>query len=136
MGNAILRVIAILSQKIRAFLKVICYVSKSVSERYSQTENEVTALVFACERFYQYLYRMPRITNRLNICSRRNPNLAPVSKKVFFICSRILIKWNIADPLVKALHRGKECGTIDYVYWIAKESVPKTKSISETMQLW
>ena len=40
-------------------LRIISYVSRSLSDkkrRFSQTEKEVLAIVWACERFYAHLY--------------------------------------------------------------------------------
>ena len=67
-GNAQTKVIAdagpvglggILVQEQNGEQRVICYASRSLTDverRYSQTEKEALALVWACERFHLYLY--------------------------------------------------------------------------------
>ena len=50
---------AVLVQEQGGELRVISYASRSLSDterRYSQTEKEVLAVVWACERFDAYLY--------------------------------------------------------------------------------
>lgn len=50
---------AVLIQEQNGVPRVVCYASKSLSDverRYSQTEKEALALVWACERFHLYLY--------------------------------------------------------------------------------
>ena len=50
---------AVLVQKQQGQHRVISYASRSLTEverRYSQTEKEALALVWACERFHLYLY--------------------------------------------------------------------------------
>ena len=50
---------AVLAQKQQGEFRVIMYASRSLTEverRYSQTEREVLAIVWACERFHTYLY--------------------------------------------------------------------------------
>ena len=50
---------AVLVQEKNVESRAICYASKSLSQvkrRYSQTEKEALALVWACERFNLYLY--------------------------------------------------------------------------------
>ena len=49
---------AVLIQEQRGNRRVIAYASKSLSDverKYSQTENEALAIVWACERFHLYL---------------------------------------------------------------------------------
>ena len=50
---------AVLVQEKNGVGRAVCYASRSLSSverRYSQTEKEALALVWACERFYLYLY--------------------------------------------------------------------------------
>ncbi len=50
---------AVLVQKQAEDRRIICYASRSLSSverRYSQTEREALALVWACERFHPYIY--------------------------------------------------------------------------------
>ena len=50
---------AILVQEQAGEKRVVCYASRSLSQverRYSQTEREALGIVWACERFHQYLY--------------------------------------------------------------------------------
>lgn len=50
---------AVLAQKQKGEFRVIMYASRSLTEverRYSQTEREALAIVWACERFHTYLY--------------------------------------------------------------------------------
>lgn len=50
---------AVLIQEIKGENRVICYISRSLTDterRYSQTEKEALAIVWACERLHMYLY--------------------------------------------------------------------------------
>ncbi|XP_022792295.1 uncharacterized protein LOC111331444 [Stylophora pistillata] len=50
---------AVLAQKQQGVFRVIMYASRSLTDaerRYSQTEREALAIVWACERFHTYLY--------------------------------------------------------------------------------
>ena len=50
---------AVLVQEKNGESRAVCYASRSLSKvarRYSQTEKEALALVWACERFNLYLY--------------------------------------------------------------------------------
>ena len=54
---------AVLVQEKNGESRAVCYVSRSLSQverRYSQTEKEALALVWACERFHLYLYGLPK----------------------------------------------------------------------------
>ena len=53
---------AVLTQKQKNGRRVICYASRSLTDterRYSQTEKEALALVWACEKFHPYVYGVP-----------------------------------------------------------------------------
>ena len=50
---------AVLVQERNGESRAVCYASRSLSSverRYSQTEKEALAIVWACERFHLYLY--------------------------------------------------------------------------------
>ena len=52
----------VLTQKQKNRPRVICYTSRSLTDterRYSQTEKEALALVWACEKFHPYVYGVP-----------------------------------------------------------------------------
>ena len=54
---------AVLVQEKNGESRGVCYASRSLSQverRYSQTEKEALALVWACERFHLYLYGLPQ----------------------------------------------------------------------------
>ena len=54
---------AVLVQEKNGESCAVCYASRSLSQverRYSQTEKEALALVWACERFHLYLYGLPQ----------------------------------------------------------------------------
>ena len=54
---------AVLIQEKNGERRAICYASRTLSNverRYSQTEREALALVWACERFHLYVYRLPK----------------------------------------------------------------------------
>ena len=49
---------AVLTQKQKNGPRVVCYTSRSLTDterRYSQTEKEVLALIWACEKFHPYV---------------------------------------------------------------------------------
>ena len=53
---------AVLTQKQKNGPRVLCYASRSLTDterRYSQTEKEAQALVWACEKFHPYVYGVP-----------------------------------------------------------------------------
>ena len=55
---------AVLTQKQKNGLSVMCYASRSLTDterRYSQTEKEVLALIWAWEKFHPYVYGVPKL---------------------------------------------------------------------------
>ena len=53
---------AVLTQKQKNGPRVICYACRSLTDtesRYSQTEKQALALVWACEKFHPYVYGVP-----------------------------------------------------------------------------
>lgn len=141
---------AVVVQKGPSGWRPIGYASKSLSDpetRYSQTEKEALALVFACERFHLWLYgiEFELVTDHKALeylfTPKSKPNarierwilrLQPYSYKIKYEkgCT------NIADPLsrlvkVATKQEKEEVNRIDYVYAIARESVPKAMSLSE-----
>ena len=131
-----------LVQKQGKELRVISYVSRSLSDtgsRYSQTEKETLAIVWACERFHAYLYGA-----EFELMADHKPLeciFSPKSKT----CARIE-RWllrmqpyrfkmkyipgpkNIANSLSRLLcamppseHKDQ---TQEYVKWVAQESTP------------
>ena len=54
---------AVLIQERNGERRAVCYASRTLSNverRYSQTEREALALVWACERFHLYVYGLPK----------------------------------------------------------------------------
>ena len=123
-------------------LRVISYESRSLSNterRYSPTEKEALAIVWACERFHAYLYGA-----EFELMTDHKPLeciFSPKSKTSARIERRILrmqpykfsVKYspgpkNIADSLSRLLHptsNSKEKNQTDeYVKWVAQESTP------------
>ena len=92
--------------------RAVCYASRTsgnVERRYSKTEREALALVWACERFHLYVYELPKfdlVTDHEAlkvIYSRKSKNsarierwvlsLQPYNYQVCYVSSRK----NIAD---------------------------------------
>ena len=113
---------AILLQEQQGKKRVISYASKSLSDverRYSQTEKEALAVVWACERFHVYLYGIefelytdhkPLETiysSRSKPCARIERwilRLQPYKFKVKYLPG----EQNIADPLSRLLQENKQ----------------------------
>lgn len=111
----------------------VCYVSRSLTDcerRYSQTEREALALVWACERLHPYVY------------GRRSKPCARIERWVLrlqpydFQVRHIAGKQNIADSLSRLLsdttpqeiHRH---GSEEYVRFIAVHATPKALTTRE-----
>jgi len=129
--------------------RVISYASRSLSDcerRYSQTEKEALALVFACERFYNWLYgiEFQLVTDHKALeyifAPRTKPNarierwvlrLLPFKYKVIYEKG----KSNIADVfsrLCKKENQKKEFEEdVHYIRWVVSESVPRAMTLEE-----
>ena len=88
---------AILVQEHNGENRIICYASRGLSaveRRYSQTEREALAIVWACEKFHIYLYgtTFELITNLLNLSTLLVPNLRQELKDGFLGSSLTLIQ--------------------------------------------
>ena len=104
---------AVLMQEVKGQSRAVCYASRSLSDterRYSQTEKEALALVWACERFNLYLCgpRFDLVTDHQALKTIYGPRskpsarierwilrLQPFNYKVIYVPSRE----NIADAL-------------------------------------
>lgn len=141
---------AVLVQKGSSGWQTICYASRSLTDcekRYSQTEKEALALVFACERFHQWLYGIHFIlvTDHKPLeylfTPRSKPNarierwvlrLQPYSYQVKYEKGNN----NIADPLSRLVkfnqsQKQNMDDLDDHVYWVVRESVPRALTMQE-----
>ena len=139
---------AVLVQKQGQEFRVISYASRSLDDterRYSQTEKEALAIVWAFERFHVYLYgiQVELLTDHKPLeciysqkskpCARIERwvlRLQPYQYKVRYIPGPT----NIADALSRLL--GKEnvptqVESDDYVYFVAKEATPVAMTTRE-----
>ena len=140
---------AVLVQEKNDVGRAVCYASRSLSSverRYSQTEKEALALMWACERFNLYLYGLQTfdlVTDHeaLKVIYSRGSKpsarverwvlrLQPYSYKVCFVASRD----NIADGLSRltTLRASENCRYDDeHVRMIALQAVPVAIKIQE-----
>ncbi|XP_033725232.1 uncharacterized protein K02A2.6-like [Pecten maximus] len=130
--------------------RVICYASRSLSDtekRYSQTEKEALAIVWACERFHVYLYGMEfeLLTDHKPlecIYSTRSKPCARIERWVLRLQPyRYRVRYipgsrNIADSLSRFLKVSKvsnsshEVGE-EYIRFVAKEATPVAMTTRE-----
>ena len=134
--------------------RVVSYASYSLSEverRYSQTEKEALALVWACERFHMYLYgiEFDLLTDHKPlefIYSTKSKPSARIERWVLRLLPyRFNVRYipgaqNIADPLSRLLKAQpsvkpsmRENVAEEYVRFIAETAVPKAVTIKEVI---
>ena len=141
---------AVLIQEKNGERRAICYASRTLSNverRYSQTEREALALVWACERFHLYVYGLPKfdlVTDHEAlkvIYSRKSKpsarierwvlRLQPYNYQVCFVSSRK----NIADALsrlTKIVASNQSQDDDEYVRMVALHAAPATLKMKET----
>ncbi|KAL8567037.1 hypothetical protein ACOMHN_027466 [Nucella lapillus] len=119
--------------------RVISYASRSLSDvkhRYSQTEKEALGLVWACERFHQYLYGIDfeLITDHRPLEFIYSPRSKPSARVERWILRlqnyNFKVKYepghtNIADPLSRLVRRNQpktHSQAEDYVLFVIKEA--------------
>ncbi|XP_046746420.1 uncharacterized protein K02A2.6-like [Diprion similis] len=127
--------------------RVIKYVSKALSDvekRYSQTEKEALALVWACEKFHLYLYgsEFDLITDHKPLEVIFGPRSKPCARIERWVLRLLTYKYrviykpgrsNIADPLSRLLDlQGKpKVEEIDLVRVVVEAAVPKTMTLEQ-----
>ena len=143
---------AVLVQEQQGRKRVISYASKSLSDvekRYSQTEKEALAVVWACERFHVYLYGIEfelytdhkpletRYSNKSKPCARIERwvlRLQPYSFKVKYLPG----EKNIADSLSRLLQEENQADSTVahkvsdvFVRFVAVTSTPRAMTTRE-----
>ncbi|KAK3097548.1 hypothetical protein FSP39_010680 [Pinctada imbricata] len=137
---------AVLAQEQGGISRVICYASRTLSDverRYSQTEKEALALVWACERFHLYLYgiKFELVTDHKPlevIYSRKSKPSARIERWVlrlqpydFNVVYRPGVN-NIADTLsrlVKPVSTEPVDDSESYIRLVARENAPRALDI-------
>ena len=144
---------AVLVQEKNGESRAVCYASRSLSQverRYSQTEKEALALVWACERFHLYLYGLPQfdlVTDhealKVIYSKKSKPSarierwvlrLQPYNYQVCYVPSRK----NIADALsrlTKILASDQSLQDDRYVRMVALHAVPTALRIKEIKRI-
>ena len=140
---------AVLIQEKIGERRAICYASRTLSNverRYSQTEREALALVWACERFHLYVYGLPkfdRVTDhealKVIYSTKSKPSarielwvlrLQPYNYHVCYVSSRE----NIADALsrlTKIVASDQSQDDDECVRMVALHSAPAALKIKE-----
>lgn len=142
---------AVLTQETSEGRRVISYASRSLTaceRRYSQTEREALAIVYACERFHIWLYgiEFDLVTDHKALEFIFSPKAKPCARIERWVLRLQAYKYrvvyeagktNIADPLsrlVKAeTQKSESSPSMDelYICWVATEAVPAAMSMTE-----
>ncbi|MCG8113536.1 MAG: RNase H-like domain-containing protein, partial [Candidatus Thiodiazotropha taylori] len=141
---------ALLVQEQEGEYRVICYASRSLTDierRYSQTEKEALAIVWACERLHPYLYgiQFELLTDHKPLEFIYSPKSKPCARIERWVLRmqqyKYTVKWipgsmNIADSLSRLLpHSAKKTTQRDddneYIRFVAEEATPKAISTKE-----
>ena len=143
---------AILIQEQQGRKRVISYASKSLSaveRRYSQTEKEALAVVWACERFHVYLYgiEFELYTDHKpleTIYSSRSKPCARIERWILRLQPyKFQVKYlpgeqNIADPLSRLLHANEQAESSsahkvsnEFVRFVAVTATPQAMTTRE-----
>ena len=143
---------AILIQEQQGRERVISYASKSLSaveKRYSQTEKEALAVVWACERFHVYLYgiEFELYTDHKpleTIYSSRSKPCARIERWILRLQPyKFQVKYlpgeqNIADPLSRLLHAKEQAESSsahkvsdEFVRFVAVTTTPQAMTTRE-----
>jgi transposase InsO family protein len=142
---------AVLVQEQEGEPKVIAYASRSLSaveRRYSQTEREALALVWACEKFHSYVYgvKFDLVTDHKPLEVIYSPKSKPCARIERWVLRLQPYEFHvvhvagtkmIADPLSRLLkpdealdaNLGKEAE--EYVRFVATEATPKAMTTRE-----
>ena len=134
---------AVLIQTQAGVEKPIYYASRSltdVEQRYSQTEKEALALVWACERFHQYIFGIHFVLETDHkplefIYSKRSKPSLRIERWVLRLQSyHFVVKYkpgnqNIADPLSRLVkpkeqNKTQQDEVESYIYSVVREAVP------------
>ena len=141
---------AVLVQEQGGEYRVICYASRSLTDverRYSQTEKEALAIVWACERLHPYLYgiQFELLTDHKPLEFIYSPKSKPCARIERWVLRMqqytYTVRWipgnsNIADSLSRLLPKtAKKSPTSDadseYIRFVAEEATPKAVSTKE-----
>ena len=142
---------AVLVQEQDGKKRVVCYASRTltnIEKRYSQTEKEALSLVWACERFHQYLFGLEftLFTDHKPLEVIYGPKSRPSARierwvlrlqPYKFIVKHIAGKDNIADVLSRLPTRAtpdeKTSSTRcdEYVRWVASTAAPVAVTIRD-----
>ena len=134
---------AVLTQKQKNGPRVICYASRSLTDterRYSQTEKEALALVWACEKFHPHVYGVPfdLVTDHMPLEVIYGPRSKPCARIERWVLRmqpyKFKVKYepgpsNIADPLSRLVGNLKTSSSHsaeaeEYVRFVAINATP------------